>query len=100
MMIYILPRLVSVVIDRRLEQMHRINVAPEALITMSARLPLPIGWRFWSLLYDPNTSQYIAIIEHDSFPHTIDGEAIPQWPVFDVRALAHLTLCGDTRLHA
>lgn len=102
--VFILPRLVSVEIDRRVE--HKMQVdgryirQSDAMIEQSARLPLPNGWRFWSLLYNPMTSSNVAIIEHDVFPQTIDGEVIPKWPVFSSRALAHLTLCGGTRLDA
>lgn len=98
---YILPRLVSVAIDSRLEHAaaRRSNVVSmESMIHLSAVLPLPAGWRFRSCAYNPESRNHIAIIEHDRFPRTIDGEAIPKWPVFDVRALSHLTLCDGTRL--
>jgi len=72
------------------------------LVTLSAAIPLPKGWDLFSARFNPFTGLNIVIVTHRAFSPVprVDGARIPSWPIFDTRALAHLTLCEGTRLDA
>ena len=97
-----------VVVPVRYLAIHAVREQPKSriadafrdVIAGEARLPLPPGWDYTGVFESPGDRTVLALIEHECFDPIDEDYAVPRWPVFSTRALAHLTLCGETSLDA